>query len=310
MEEVKARLDTFARALLSAWEQGVAEERAHAKRLRNCLASTTGNCSKEAASDPLGVGWISSPPNVVAALRARKIELDFAEGGGNSRAKCVSSVLSALSELISADDLNWKVPIGWKEMVNAAGGTQSESNTVRSAMIIGDPRYGALLRSEEMFLGLVWMAENTHYPLHAHEQLETYHVLFGHGSRWFDVCSSSTESGTGSSTGRSTDRGAGSAAVDDKVSANESTGATSSGSAQGVYRTKYPWRGDSETDRSFLFHDKGQSHGMVVGENDMLYVYVASIRKNVERLKTFATRVAVLFMFGTGPTSNQDHSGL
>ena len=154
MTDACARTTALLEALVAAWEDGPSpEERAHAGRVQRCLDGADLYCGKEAAADPLGVGWVGTPPGLVSSLYARKTELEFAqvslgvEGAGtgirNSAGKA-SGVISALLSLVRAEDLHWKVPSAWKAKVEAEGGTAAEALTVRSAMLVGKPQYGAV----------------------------------------------------------------------------------------------------------------------------------------------------------------------
>ena len=160
MGDARARATTLLAALVAAWEDGPSpEERAHAGRVQRCLDGADLYCGKEAAADPLGLGWVETPPGLVSSLHARKTELDFAQislgdevkdggtGFRNSAGKA-SGIISALLSLVRAEDLHWKVPSAWKAKVKAEGGTETEVLTVRSAMLVGKPEYGAVRASD------------------------------------------------------------------------------------------------------------------------------------------------------------------
>ena len=54
---------------------------------------------------------------------------------------------------------------------------------MKSAMLVGDARYGAVYESKEIFAGLMWMAPGVDYPEHAHDAGETWTILSG-VSQW------------------------------------------------------------------------------------------------------------------------------
>ena len=51
----------------------------------------------------------------------------------------------------------------------------------KSVMIVGNPEYGAMIESNELYVGLFYLKENMHYPTHAHEAFETYTFISGNG---------------------------------------------------------------------------------------------------------------------------------
>jgi len=50
---------------------------------------------------------------------------------------------------------------------------------LKSAHLIGKPEFGAVIESDEFFLGTYYQAPGTNYPGHAHEPEEMYHTLVG-----------------------------------------------------------------------------------------------------------------------------------
>ena len=53
----------------------------------------------------------------------------------------------------------------------------------KSAMLIGTRELGAIIESDEMFLGLTYLSSGTTYPQHAHDATELYYTLLG-SARW------------------------------------------------------------------------------------------------------------------------------
>eukprot|EP01052_Picozoa_sp_SAG31_P016786 SAG31_NODE_1125_length_9770_cov_2.732499_5_plen_468_part_00 len=89
-----------------------------------------------------------------------------------------SDILKALEVGISM--LPWKHP---KQLVQGASHSLSEilggDGKFCSAMIVGMRRYGAILESTELLMGLTWLAPGTFYPQHAHDAAEVYQMLLG-----------------------------------------------------------------------------------------------------------------------------------
>merc|ERR1719499_3006347 len=56
---------------------------------------------------------------------------------------------------------------------------------LKSAHLIGKPEFGAVIESDEFFLGTYYQAADTSYPGHAHEPEEMYHTLVG-TTQWGD----------------------------------------------------------------------------------------------------------------------------
>ena len=52
---------------------------------------------------------------------------------------------------------------------------------LKSVMLVGNPEFGALIENPDLYVGLMYMEENMHYPPHAHEAFETYTMVSGNG---------------------------------------------------------------------------------------------------------------------------------
>uniref|UniRef100_A0A7S4SJ91 Methyltransferase type 11 domain-containing protein n=1 Tax=Alexandrium monilatum TaxID=311494 RepID=A0A7S4SJ91_9DINO len=52
----------------------------------------------------------------------------------------------------------------------------------KSAMMVGLRRYGASFESDEILVGLTWLAPGTFYPQHAHDAAELYQMMVGTGA--------------------------------------------------------------------------------------------------------------------------------
>ena len=96
--------------------------------------------------------------------------------------------LTSLSNLLLKSDifeaLPWKAPghsaqmaEGFCKAMGMPGG--SSELKLRSAMLIGDPEYGAQIGSEKYFVGVMHLAPNSYYPPHCHDADEFYHVIDG-----------------------------------------------------------------------------------------------------------------------------------
>ena len=77
------------------------------------------------------------------------------------------------------DVLPWKLP---KTLSNDYSNNMGEVlQHFKSVMIVGNPEYGAMIESNELYVGLFYLKENMHYPTHAHEAFETYTFISGNG---------------------------------------------------------------------------------------------------------------------------------
>ena len=80
----------------------------------------------------------------------------------------------------SWNDLPWKVPKKLSGDYSSKMG--SKIKALKSVMLVGNPEFGALIENPDLYVGLMYMEENMHYPPHAHEAFETYTMVSGNGS--------------------------------------------------------------------------------------------------------------------------------
>ena len=56
---------------------------------------------------------------------------------------------------------------------------------MKSAMLVGDSKkWGSLIHSETIYLGLIYVKPYFNYPAHAHDAEELFHVLSG-TAEWY-----------------------------------------------------------------------------------------------------------------------------
>ena len=79
--------------------------------------------------------------------------------------------------LISAwDELSWKVP---KQLSDSVVQLLGGEDNLKSAMILGQKELGAIIESDELYIGVVYLKPGTNYPTHAHDATELYHTICG-----------------------------------------------------------------------------------------------------------------------------------
>ena len=73
----------------------------------------------------------------------------------------------------------------WKEPKTLADDFLAKvgPGVVKTAMLVGDKRYGAVYESKEVFAGLMHLPPHVNYPEHAHDATETWTILYGE-SEW------------------------------------------------------------------------------------------------------------------------------
>jgi SAM-dependent methyltransferase/mannose-6-phosphate isomerase-like protein (cupin superfamily) len=91
-----------------------------------------------------------------------------------------TALLDAANALLeNSDGLPWKQP---KDL--SASYRSWASGNLRSAMLIGAERYGALLLSDKIYAGVFHLTPHTSYPCHAHEADEALIILSGASAEW------------------------------------------------------------------------------------------------------------------------------
>merc|ERR1719270_866666 len=79
--------------------------------------------------------------------------------------------------------LPWKAPATLSEHFTNIMGEGDECK-LKSAMLVGDPTFGAFQQSTKFYLGLMHMAPNAHYPAHCHDAREFYQLISGSAQWW------------------------------------------------------------------------------------------------------------------------------
>ena len=124
--------------------------------------------------------WQSETTNaiVVKAGQAVQASIEHLVPSSNLLSECQCSTPPLPFGVVPATiwtKLSWKIPstlsVEYKQLVG---------NKMKSAMVIGDTQqFGACAHSEAIYMGIMWLAPNTHYPAHAHEASEFFHILSG-----------------------------------------------------------------------------------------------------------------------------------
>ena len=73
-------------------------------------------------------------------------------------------------------DMPWKHP---RQLSNSLNAILKGEDNFKSAMLIGTRELGAIIESEQIFLGLTYLSSGTTYPQHAHDATELYYTLLG-----------------------------------------------------------------------------------------------------------------------------------
>ena len=79
--------------------------------------------------------------------------------------------------------LPWKAPAQLSEHFTRIMGEGDECK-LKSAMLVGDPAFGAFQESSRFYVGLMHMAPDAHYPAHCHDAREFYHLISGSAKWW------------------------------------------------------------------------------------------------------------------------------
>ena len=74
----------------------------------------------------------------------------------------------------------WKHP---KQLSTSIQSILHGEDNFKSAMLVGTRTLGAVLESDEMYIGLTFLSPGTTYPQHAHDATELYFTLLG-SARW------------------------------------------------------------------------------------------------------------------------------
>ena len=95
--------------------------------------------------------------------------------------------MAKLANILLKDEvferLPWKAPATLSEHFTKIMGEGDECK-LKSAMLVGDPTFGAFQQSTKFYLGLMHMAPNAHYPAHCHDAREFYQLISG-GAQWW-----------------------------------------------------------------------------------------------------------------------------
>ena len=78
------------------------------------------------------------------------------------------------------EHMPWKHP---KQLSSSIEKILQGENNFKSAMLVGTRALGAVLESNEMYIGLTYLSPGTTYPQHAHDATELYFTLLG-SAKW------------------------------------------------------------------------------------------------------------------------------
>ena len=74
------------------------------------------------------------------------------------------------------DYMPWKHP---KQLSDSIQNILQGEDNFKSAMLVGTTTFGAVVESQEMYIGLTYLSPGTTYPQHAHDATELYFTLLG-----------------------------------------------------------------------------------------------------------------------------------
>ena len=74
------------------------------------------------------------------------------------------------------DYMQWKHP---KQLSASIQNILQGEDNFKSAMLVGTRTLGAVVESDEMYIGLTYLSPGTTYPQHAHDSTELYFTLLG-----------------------------------------------------------------------------------------------------------------------------------
>ena len=124
--------------------------------------------------DPHGVRCPPPPPS----MRPSAAEVS---------AQC--PMLTTLATLLLKNEvfeaLPWKAPGHSAQMAEGFSKAMGRELKLKSAMLIGDPGFGALIESNRYFVGVMHLAPDAYYPPHCHDAEEFYHVIGGRANVLF-----------------------------------------------------------------------------------------------------------------------------
>ena len=89
-------------------------------------------------------------------------------------AQCNKEMYDALIDAF--DSMPWKYP---RQLSNSLTNMLGGEENFKSAMLIGTRELGAVFESDEIYLGLTYLAPGTTYPQHAHDATELYLTILG-----------------------------------------------------------------------------------------------------------------------------------
>ena len=78
--------------------------------------------------------------------------------------------------VIAFDYMPWKHP---KQLSTSIQSILHGEDNFKSAMLVGTRTLGAVLESDEMYIGLTYLSPGTTYPQHAHDATEMYFTILG-----------------------------------------------------------------------------------------------------------------------------------
>merc|ERR1711962_1114778 len=92
--------------------------------------------------------------------------------------------IKKMLQLIKAGEkiISWKTPRQLESEDNCLETLLGGKDKFKSAMLVGTPELGAQYESDEVYVGLTWLAPGTLYPPHAHDAAEVYQILVGSAS--------------------------------------------------------------------------------------------------------------------------------
>ena len=71
---------------------------------------------------------------------------------------------------------SWKTP---SQLSDSFCKLLGADDLLKDAMILGDKNLGALIESNDLYIGIAYIHPGTTYPSHAHEPSELYHTMVG-----------------------------------------------------------------------------------------------------------------------------------
>jgi len=117
--------------------------------------------------------WDTCPPplNAVPGLM---VQLERSKIIDNKRGHTNTELYQSF--LAAFDQFPWKTS---NQLSGPMIPAIKDIKNLKSAHLIGKPEFGAVIESDEFYLGTYFQATGTSYPGHAHEPVEMYHTLVG-----------------------------------------------------------------------------------------------------------------------------------